>query len=332
MMRTLPSRMITLVAGVFVVFLAHFSPALCAESESAPGAVDFWPKRLDPDETSLLYVQLAVPERQPAGRLECSGGDFELGPASWSHNLGYVHAFDLEFTAPRMRANCLLRVTGRKGAEYVGQRTLALRTRVARLGIRSLTPDVAAVGQEVPVEVLGSGFGEIINVVWIATDRHESFSRTVRRSSVAKASGAIVPFVPGTTDSGAGEYLVVVENEDHAAVVYADIFVVEEEADPEVVRSTLEDFDGKKWITIEGFGLDGLEGVRLELSTGELPLRFERVEGMAVETLRVLLPTNMVDNLAYSPKLLLENRELTVRLERCSRLTQCNSDLPPSRD
>ena len=331
-MHTLPSRLSVMVAGVLLVLCSSLSPALSQEEAGGSSSADFWPKRVDADLTPLLYVQLAAAERQPVGRLECSGGDYELGPATWSHNLGFVHAFDLEFTAPRMRTNCLLRVTGRKGKEYVGQRTLALRTRVSEVSVRSVVPDVATVGQELPVEVLGSGFGEIVNVVWIATDRGESFSRTVRSADGAGGSGAVVPFVPGTTDAGAGEYLVVVENDDNAAAVYSDHFVVEDEADPEVVRSSLEEYDGQVWVSIEGFGLSALQGARLGLSTGAVPLQMVKVEGMGMETLRVALPADAVKNLAFSPELSILDRELTVRLEQCSRLSQCSSDLPPSRD
>ncbi len=332
MMHTLPRRLSVVAAGLLLVLISSFTPVLSQEAESGASRADFWPKRLDADETSLLYVQLAAAERQPVARLECSGGDFELGPATWSHNLGFVHAFDLEFTAPRMRTNCLLRVTGRKGQEYVGQRTLALRKRVAEVQVRSVAPDAAVVGQEVPVEVLGSGFGEIVNVVWIATDRDESFSRTVRSAGAVTGSGAVVPFVPGTTDAGAGEYLVVVENDDESAAVYSDHFVVEHEADPEVVRSGLEELDGKIWVSIEGFGLGALQGAKLALLDGAVPLQLLKVEGMGMETLRFALPPEAVKNVAYSPELRIEDRELTVRLERCSRLSQCGSELPPSRD
>jgi hypothetical protein len=331
-MSTLPNRLPGLTVGILVALLAWISPVSAQDSESTTSTADFWPKRLDADTTSLLYVQLAAAERQPVGRLECSSGDFELGPATWSHNLGYLHAFDLEFTAPRMRTNCLLRVTGHKGKEYVGQRTLALRKRVAQVSVRSVAPDVAVVGHEVPVEVQGTGFGAIVDVVWIATDRNESFSRTVRSADATKGTVAVVPFVPGTTDAGAGEYLVVVENDDNAAAIYADHFVVEDEADPEVVRSSLEEFDGQLWVTIEGFGLSGLQVARLGLPTGDVPLQLVKVEGMAMETVRVALPPESVKNLAFSPELLIEERELTVRLERCSRLSQCTSELPPSRD
>lgn len=337
MKRTTPSPKSVLVAGVMLALIVPLtsiplSSARAEQSVSFPRSLDFWPKRLNPDATSLLYVQLAAVEKQPVARLECGTADYELGPATWSHNLGYVHAFDLEFSAPRTRANCVLRVTGRKGKEYVGHRPLALRKRVAQMRVSSLAPDVVFAGQEIPVDVRGVGFGDIVNVVWVATDRDESYSRTVRAEEAPRGRGAVVPFVPGTTGAGAGDYLVVVENEDRAAAVYSDHFAVEDEPEPEVVRSSLARHEGKTWIAIEGFGLSGLQDARLVVVDGTQNLHIERVEGMALETLRVQLPAHAVDSLAYTPELLFEARQLTVRLVRCSRLTQCNSELPPSRD
>lgn len=327
-----PHKTLVLAAGVLLALVAQSGLLLGQEPDAFPRTVDFWPKRLNPDSTPLLHVQLAAAEKHPVARLECGARVYELGPATWSHNLGYVHAFDLEFSAARTRANCIVRVTGRKGQEYVGSRPLALRTKVAKLRVGAIRPDVAAVGDESPVELVGAGFGGIVNVIWVATDRNESYSRTVRAADVGGMSGAVAPFLPGKSAAGAGEYLVVVENDDHAAAVYHDHFVVEEMADPEVVRSTIEQRGGKDWVSIEGFGLGALENVHIELASGTLPLQFETVEGMALETLRVELPPQTEATVALMPELLFADRQLTIRLVKSSRLTQSTGELPPSRD
>ncbi len=332
MFSTMPRKISVLVGVVLVGLIAQPGSALGQETAGFPRTADFWPKRLNPDTTPLLHVQLAAAERQPVARLECGANVYELGPATWSHNLGFVHAFDVEFAAPRMRANCVVRVTGRRGQEYVAHRPLALRTKVAMLRVRSVKPDVAVVGEEGPVEVVGAGFGDIVNVVWVATDRDESYSRSVRAADAAGVSEAVVPFSPGKSAAGAGEYLVVVENDDHAAAIYPDHFVVEDVADPEIVRSNIEELGGQTWVSIEGFGLGSLEDVRLELATGESALLFEHVEGMALETVRVQLPAPAGTYLAEAPELIFKERQLIVRMAESSRLSQSTGELPPSRD
>jgi hypothetical protein len=298
---------------------------------SVAAPMEFWPQRLDPDVTPRLYVQLSQSESLPLARLECDGATYDLGNPMWSHPLGFVHSFDLEWTAPRIRTRCNVVVSGRKGRVYAPERTLALRPKQAPSRIRSVLPDYAVEGKEGPVEVRAQGFGKVVGVTWIATDRYESWQRSARVSS-GRGSSIIVPFAPGASRAPPGDYLLAVENEDHSGAVYGDAFVVTPDLPAEIESSRLDERDGRRVLTLVGFNLEAVEEALLELPAGQLPLAVRHEEGTALPTVTVRLPTHSVDSMTTVSELTIEDDRLVIRIEQGSRLTHAPSETPPSRD
>jgi hypothetical protein len=311
-----------LAGTVAILVLAMTSLAQAQPAPTHAGELDFWPKRLSADTTALLYVQLERPEVHAIARLECGDSSYELGPATWSHSLGYIHAFDLEFSAPRTRANCQLRVNGREGREYLGSRPLVLRPKAPEVAVKSVFPDALMVGDSATFEVRGHGFGSKVAVKWIATNRFSAYEETAFPGRHGKGQRVRLTSQGPLQGLEAGDYLVLVENSDHTAGIYGDHIVVEPQEEPELVRSRLAEMDGRIFVLVEGFGLSGLTQARLQLPAGDLPLTCEPVEGQSLETLRVQLPAHSVTDLASAPELTVDHYGLTVTLSSAPRLSK----------
>jgi len=249
------------------------------------GQVDFWPQRVDPDRDAQIFVHLANPTGSPQACVRCGDDLTELGPPTWSHPEGLLHAFDLEWTLPRQRLTCDLFVRNGSGTIVHASHHLNVRPRgIAPLVVRQdVTWDDGA--GEAIIELVGAGFGEEVVVLWVSASRFVSFERSARVERSGKQDRVVTPFAASLRKAEAGQYLVIVLNEDRTAAVAPDFFTVSEQPDPEVDSLVVARGRNGAFLLVSGFDLDRLTGCVLKSPSGELPLacvRSEEAGGMLV--------------------------------------------------
>lgn len=249
------------------------------------GQVDFWPQRVDPDQDAQIFVHLANPTDSPQACVRCGDEITELGPPAWSHPEGLLHAFDLEWTLPRRRLTCDLFVRNGSGGIVHAPHHLNVRPRgIAPSVIRQEVTWDDAAGEAI-LELEGAGFGEEVVVLWVSASRFVSFERSARVERSGKRDRLVTPFAASLRKAGAGQYLVMVLNEDRTAAVAPDFFTVSEQPDPEVDSLVVARGRNGAFLLVSGFDLDRLTGCVLKSPSGELPLvcvRSEEAGGMLV--------------------------------------------------
>ncbi|MBM4353774.1 MAG: hypothetical protein FJ109_08255 [Deltaproteobacteria bacterium] len=254
----------------------EWSPERLAAAQE--GQVDFWPQRVDPDRDAQVFVQLARPADLPQACVRCGKELIELGPPAWSHPEGLLHAFDLEWTIPRQRLVCDLFVRSGSGPLVRAPHHLNVRPRgVAPTIARQEVTWSEGTGEAI-LELEGTGFGDEVSVLWVSASTFSAFERAARVERTGKKDRVVTPFSASLRKAGAGQYLVVVLNEDRTAAVAPDFFTVTERAEPEVDFLRVVSGKGGTRLLVSGFDLDRLTGCVLKTPSGELPLNWVRVE------------------------------------------------------
>jgi len=317
-----------LFSALAISVVAAFAPvAMAADGETAGevqaapdyiGQLDFWPRRVNPDTSHLLYIQLPRAEKQPQAFIDCSGQIHSLGPPTWSHEQGLVHAFDLEWTIPRVRASCRLFAEAGGGRRYGGDRNLVVRPKGAPGAIVDVTPSSISENDERIIEISGSGFSKLVNVIWISVNDFVSFEHSTQVEAVTGKEAVVVPFFACRHQAPPGQYLLLVENEDRTAVVHDGYFVVAPAGEAEIESVKVARGDGKVFVNLEGFHLSQIERAVLEMPGGPRPLSLVHHEGSLVPSLTMELPGLPRIDLAKMPEFVVEGNLITVLLKDTS--------------
>jgi hypothetical protein len=308
-------------------------PATAAEPETAgslrPGKpagsagleMEFWPKRLDPETSPLLYLQLSVPDEEPVAEAECSGKRYSLGNPIWSHPEGLLHAFDLEWTLPRTRTTCTLIVTGAGGRLFTAEKELSLRPGLKGLSIRDVTPAMIPEDEEAVVEIRGQGFGKVVEVEWVSASQFVHHGRSARIQDRGPEGSIIVPFSAPIRKAAPGQYLVVVENRSGAAAVHLDFFSVAAVGQASIDNVSIVKRPGGSVLLLEGTDLDGIESAFVEAPSGKKPLTITREEGTLLPTLAIRLGKGDEGaGEAFLPELVVEGSAVRVLLRDVTRV------------
>jgi len=242
------------------------------------GSVDFWPQRVNPDSDTQIFVQLARSAELPVAAVRCGKEVIELGPPAWSHPEGLIHAYDLEWTLPRVRMTCELFVRSDGGTLAKASHHLTVRPReVAPVVHRQEVTWDGGAGEAI-LEIDGAGFADEVTVLWVSASTFSTFERSARVEGRGKGTRVVTPFAASLQKAGAGQYLVVVLNEDRSAAVAPDFFTVSERTEPEVDHLLVTSNKGGTRLLVSGFDLERLTGCVLKTPSGELPLKCVRVE------------------------------------------------------
>jgi len=284
--------------------------------------VDFWPKRVIPDLTQTIYVHLSIPERAPIAHAQCGRKVYELGPPTWSHSGKLLHAFDLEWSLPRRRVTCDLIVFGGSQRTYVGSHRLVVRSRGTERRVDYVHPLEAPVDGDTVVEIAGAGFSPLVSVIWVAAGHYRKYERSVSTFGPSQSSELVVPFAPALADAPAGEYLLIVENEDRSAIVLPEPFTVyQRDGDVEFERTRLVQLGSSLYLAVEGFGLEDVERARIALPSSGFDATVIAQEGSVLPGVLVELPPNHGLAMAALSGLSLEDGELRIDFSESSRLT-----------
>ncbi len=242
------------------------------------GEVIFWPQRVNPDLDAQIFVQLAHPAELPIAGVRCGKDLIELGPPAWSHPEGLLHAFDLEWTLPRVRMTCDLFVQVDEATLAKASNPLVVRPRGAAPSISTQEVTWDSDSGEAILEVDGAGFDDEVTVLWVSASTFSTFERAARVEQQGKLSRVVTPFAASLRKAGTGQYLVVVLNEDHTAAVAPDFFTVSERLEPEVDSVRLVKRQGAPRLLVTGFELDRLSRCVLRVPAGDLPLTWVLAE------------------------------------------------------
>lgn len=288
--------------------------------------LDFWPKRVNPETSHLLYVQLAHRSSSPKVHLDCGGNIHRLGAPTWSHGSGILHAYDLEWTTPRVRASCRLFAKDSTGQIFASERNLFVRPQGSPGSITKVTPEGMNAEDEAVVEIMGHGFSNTISVIWVSAHQFQSYERSARTQGSDDEQEAIVSFAAGLRKAPVGQYLVVVENEDRLAVIYDGYYVVEDDPEADIETVAVQRRDGTLFLTLRGFELEGIDNAAVDFPAGRIPARLVRHEGTLVETLSLELPYMSDNDLAQLPRFELNGGTLTVVVRDVDRVMAPASD------
>jgi hypothetical protein len=277
--------------------------------------LNFWPRRIAPDTTHQIYVQLALPERTAEVTLHCPNADVALGSPLWSDPRGLIHTFDLEWTAPRTRQLCSVSVTGRSGRTYESTYKMIIRPRVRAIGIKSVSPESTAENSESTIEIFGRAMTETVNILWVSADEFVTIERSVSPVQLdSDGQLAVVPFAPDVYNAPPGTYLLIVENEDRTAAIWGRPFVVAQHFEPQIESTHIDEVENHHVITVEGYDLDSVETARLFMPAGETPLVVRYNEGRSMTSLSVTLPRHVTSDSEILSALIIKDDQLRIYL------------------
>jgi len=288
-----------------LALMAGQAPALAQDGQSSP-EVRFWPRRLCPDETPLLHVQLSMPDHAPQATLSCQGQDYALGGPVWSHPEGILHAFDLEWVLPRRPNRCELLVSSGEsdGRFFVASHSLLVRPGTDGGIVDRLSPQAVSEEGEAVLEVGGRALGSEVKVVWVSASAYVVAERWVERAREEEGRSLVfVPFAPALYDLPAGDYLLVVENRNRSAAVHRGNFVIAPGSDIEIADIWVEAEGERRVLAVTGNGLGRIGSVLLEHGSFPQPLASEVVEGAALDRLRIFLPPSFPADPGLVPEL-----------------------------
>ena len=277
--------------------------------------LNFWPRRIAPDTTQQVFVQLALPERTAEVILHCPNADVALGSPQWSDPRGLLHAFDLEWTVPRTRQLCSITATGRSGRSYESTYKLIIRPRVRAIDIRSVSPESTVEKSESTIEIFGQAMTETVNIIWVSADEFVTIERSVSPVQLNTAGQlAVVPFAPEVHGAPPGTYLLIVENEDRSAAIWGRPFVVAQYFEPEIESTRIDEAGGRHIVTVEGYDLEAVETARLFMPSGEVPLTVRYNDGRAMTSLSVTLPAQAAYDSEILSALIIKGSQLRIYL------------------
>lgn len=261
--------------------------------ESRGRALHFWPRQINPDASTLVYVQLPMPQVDVEGVVECGSYIYELGSPVWSHPFGLLHAFDLEWTLPRVRAACQLKVRCYRGELVVAEYPLVIWPYSRPPLIRGVAPQALRADEEALVELWGVGFSEVVDITWVSAVQPVRVRQSGRLQGEGGGGRVVLRFSPVVAGAPVGEYLVVAENQDNTGAISLESFFVTPPPSPELVKTVVEGVGDRTWLVVEGFDLESIESTTISFASGTLPLIHSFWEGNVIPALRVELPPGM---------------------------------------
>jgi hypothetical protein len=286
----------------------------------------FWPRAVLPGQDRELTVQLSRPEQSPVGALECGSDLVDLGGAIWSHPIGLVHTFALPELPYRVGTECRVTVTG-DGVVYEPADPIEIRGGRDAVAVKALLPDQTRVDEESIVEILGGYFSRVVVVTWVSTGDYTTAHRSARVERGTPDDRVVLPFAPGLSRLGAGEYLVVVENRDRSAGIYPGVVLVKPLGEPEVVEVQLVGTESSPRLLVAGQHLEEIRRASIRLPAGVLPLMVSSLEGTEMPTLCISLPPHAAGALRTVPDVLLKDGEVLVLPAEASALSTSQPSL-----
>jgi len=212
-------------------------------------------------------------------------------------------------------------VEGANNRLYTATHHLTVRPRSRSGTIARVTPDTATSADDMAIEISGSRFSKMVNVIWVSAGGYHLFEHSADRRTQRGEDSVVVPFAARVRGADPGDYLLVVENEDRTAAIYDDFFLVSPAYEAEIEEVEVVRLQNEVVLTVHGFNLDSIDKALLDAPAGRLPLRVVHYEGGLTSALNVILPPGSGDHLPRVSSFLVDGSRLVITLGERGRLT-----------